>query len=145
MTVKEFFDQHSQKPFSRIPVYGRDKDDVAGYVLKNTLFEAQAKDEFDRSLADFRRDFLAIPDILSASDAFDRLTRERTHISLVVDEYGTVQGIVTLEDVLETLIGLEITDESDTVEDMQVLAHKRWRERMEMLGIDPDSLESTSA
>lgn len=67
---------------------------------------------------------------------------EKSHIALIVDEYGAVQGLVTLEDVVETLIGLEITDESDKVEDMQALAHKRWRERMEAIGIDPDSLEA---
>lgn len=142
-TVRSFFDRHAEKPFSRIPIYGKDQDDVRGYVLKNDLFVAQAKDQFDRTLSEFKRDFVAMPDLLTASDAFDRLTRERSHIALVVDEYGTVQGIVTLEDVVETLIGLEITDESDTVEDMQALAHKRWRERMAALGIDPDSLEST--
>ena len=77
-----------------------------------------------------------------ASDIYDRLMYEKSHIALVVDEYGTVQGLATLEDVVETLIGLEITDESDKVEDMQDLAHKRWRERMETIGIDPNSLES---
>lgn len=61
---------------------------------------------------------------------------------MVVDEYGSVQGLVTLEDVVETLIGLEITDESDKVEDMQALAHKRWQDRMAAIGIDPDSIES---
>ncbi len=67
---------------------------------------------------------------------------EKSHIALLVDEYGTVQGLVTLEDVVETLIGLEITDELDTVEDMQALAYRRWRDRMAALGIDPDSLDA---
>jgi CBS domain containing-hemolysin-like protein len=80
--------------------------------------------------------------MLTASTIFDRLLHEKSHIALVVDEYGTVRGIVTLEDVVETLIGLEITDELDTVEDMQALAHQRWRERMEAIGIDPNSLET---
>jgi CBS domain containing-hemolysin-like protein len=61
----------------------------------------------------------------------------------VVDEYGTMQGLVTQEDVMETLMGLQITDELDTVEDMQTLAHKRWRERMEAIGINADSVEKT--
>ena len=116
-------------------------DDITGYVLKDDLLMAQAKDEFDRPLDDFRRDFLALPDKTSASGVFDRLMHEKSHIALVVDEFGTTQGLVTLEDVVETLIGLEITDEMDRVEDMQALARKRWRTRMEGIGIDPESLE----
>ena len=81
-----------------------------------------------------------VPDKSVASDLYDRLMYEKSHITLVVDEYGTVQGLVTLEDVVETLIGLEITDESDKVEDMQALAYQRWRERMKAIGVDPDSL-----
>ena len=137
MTVREFFTSYSDKPFSRIPVYGKDGDEIKGYVLKNDLLVAQASDEFERPLSEFRRDFLVVPDTLMASELFDRLMHEKSHISLVVDEYGTVQGLATLEDVVETLIGLEIVDESDTVEDMQQLARKRWRERMDTIGVDP--------
>lgn len=143
MTIRDFFVDHANKPFTRIPVYSAKQDEIEGYVLKGDLLMAQAYDEFDRTLEEFRRDFLVIPDVLTASHAFDRLTRELSHIALIVDEYGTVQGIVTLEDIVETLIGLEITDELDTVKDMQVLARKRWRDRMATLGIDPDSLEAT--
>ncbi len=142
LTVRDFFTKYAETPFSRLPVYGKDRDEVTGYVLKSELFIAQARDQFDRKLSEFRRDFLAIPDLVTASDVFDKLTRARSHIALVVDEYGTVQGLVTLEDVVETLIGLEITDELDKVEDMQALARKRWRDRMAALGIDPDSLEA---
>lgn len=144
MTVQEFFSRHEKKPFSRFPVYGDRIDDVNGYVLKADLLVAQAKDEFNRPLSEFIRDFLVIPDVLSASDCFDRLMHVKSHIALVVDEYGMIRGLVTLEDVVETLIGLEITDESDTVEDMRALAHRRWRERMEAIGIDPDSLEQSN-
>ncbi len=139
MTVEKFFTVNSEKPFSRIPIYGQNVNDIKGYVLKNDLMIAQARDEFNRKLSEFRRDFLVVSDKLSASDTYDRLMHEKSHISLVVDEFGTVQGLVSLEDVIETLIGLEIVDESDTVEDMQMLANKRWRERMDAFGIDPDN------
>lgn len=142
MTVQEFFSSHSTKQFSRIPIYKANPDDVTGFVLRTDLLMAQAKDEFERPLSDFRRDFIALLDSFSASDVFDKLMHEKSHIALLVDEYGTVQGLVTLEDVVETLIGLEIMDELDTVEDMQALAYRRWRDRMAALGIDPDSLDA---
>lgn len=140
MKVKEFFGAHADKPFSRIPVHDGDADAITGYVLKDDLLIAQAKDNFDARLAAFKRTFLVLPDLVMASDAFERLIKEKSHLALVVDEYGTVQGIVTLEDVVETLIGLEITDELDKVSDMQSLARKRWRERMQAMGVDPDSI-----
>lgn len=145
MTVKAFFEKHLNKPFSRIPVYGENRDDMTAYVLKSDILAAQAGDQFDRPLSDFARDFLMIPAAVSASQTYDRLMHEKSHIGLVIDEYGAMQGLVTLEDVVETLIGLEITDELDTVEDMQALAHRRWRERMEAIGIDPDSVEATDS
>lgn len=141
MTVQEYFAAHADKPFSRIPVYDGDANAINGYVLKTDLLFAQAKDDFDARLKDFEREFLVLPDRLFASDVFDRLMHEKSHIALVVDEYGTVQGLVTLEDVVETLIGLEITDELDEVEDMQALARQGWRDRMQAIGVDPDSLE----
>ncbi len=143
MTVGAFFDQHSDKPFSRIPVYEKNSDEVTGFVLKSDLLIAQANGEVDRPLAEFRRDLLVLLDVFSASELFDKLMHEKSHISLLVDEYGSVQGLVTLEDIVETLIGLEITDELDKVEDMQALAHKRWRDRMAAIGVDPDSIEKT--
>lgn len=145
LTVQDFFTQYSEKPFSRIPVFDQNSDDIKGYVLKTDLLTAQAKDNFEKSLEDFKRDFLIIPDNLGASALYDRLMYEKSHIALVVDEYGSVQGLVTLEDVIETLIGFEITDELDTVEDMQALAHQRWRDRMQTIGIDPASLEAKSS
>ena len=142
LTVGEFFSTHAKQPFSRIPIYRTDLNDTDSYVLKTDLLLAQANEEFHISLAKFKRDLAVIPDALSASDCFDRLLRERSHIALVVDEYGSAQGLVTLEDVIETLIGLEITDELDRVEDMQVLARERWRKRMVEIGVDPDSIET---
>lgn len=141
MTVGEFFAERADQPFSRIPVYDDGPESITGYVLKTDLLIAQAKDAFDTRLGELRRDFLVCPDVLTASDVFDRLMHEKSHIALVVDEYGTVQGLVTLEDVVETLLGLEITDELDKVEDMQRLARRRWRERMQAIGVDPDSVE----
>ena len=144
MSVQGFFAAHVKAPFSRIPIFGLNSDDIKGYVLKSDLLIAQAQDQFDRQLSEFKRDFLFLSDNLKISDVYDRLVREKSHLALIVDEYGAVQGLVTLEDVMETLIGLEITDELDKVEDMRALAHLRWRDRMQAIGIDPDSLEAKS-
>lgn len=142
MTVAAFFARHARVPFSRIPLHGAGKDEITGYVLKSDLLMAQAQDRFDVPLTDFRREFLLLPDLLSASRCFDRLMHEKLHIALVIDEYGAMRGLVTLEDIVETLIGLEIIDESDRVEDMRALARQRWRERMQAIGIDPDNIEA---
>ena len=90
MKVSAFFDAHADKPYSRIPVHDGNPDAISGYVLKGDLLMAQAKDQFDARLADFQRPFFALPDTVTASDVFDRLLKEMSHIALVVDTYGTV-------------------------------------------------------
>ena len=144
LTAQRFFDQHVDTPFSRIPIFKDNHDDIVGYVLKVDLLTAQANDDHDRKLMDFMRNFTVLPDTLTALEAYNRLIHDKSHIALVVDEYGTVQGLVTLEDVLETIIGLEITDESDTVEDMRALAQKRWRKRMDHLGVELENDDKAS-
>jgi CBS domain containing-hemolysin-like protein len=137
MTAAEFFKSYADKPFSRIPIYKDNHDDIIGYVLKVDMLTAQAKDDYDRKLVDFIRDFIALSDKATVFEAYNRLVYEKSHIALVVDEYGTVQGLLTLEDVVETIIGLEITDESDTVEDMQILAQDKWKKRMKTIDVEP--------
>lgn len=139
MTVQDFFNKHSETPFSRIPIFGDKANNIDGYILKTDMLIAQAKDEFDRTLSEFKREFDTLSHSMNASQVYEQLIRSKSHIALIVDEYGTLQGLVTQEDIVETLIGLEITDELDTVEDMQQYAHKRWRDRMEAIGIDPDN------
>lgn len=138
LTVGEFLKEHATNPFTRIPIFGKSRDDVIGYVLKQELFMAHARNDNDKLLKCFKRKLPLLPDSLNASHAFDKLMRERSHIALIFDKFGSVKGLLTLEDVMETLIGLEITDELDTVEDMQHLARERWHERMNKLGIKPE-------
>lgn len=137
-SVGDFLAAHATNPFTRIPIYGADRDDVTGYALKHEIFMAHARGDDTATLESFKRPLPLLPESLNASHAFDKLMRERSHIALVVDEFGQAKGLLTLEDVMETLIGLEITDELDTVEDMQHLARERWKERMSKLGIDPE-------
>ncbi len=141
MTVGEYFHLHANNTFSRIAIYGENREDIISYVLKVDILLAQANDEFDRKLIEFKRPFHALPNFVKVSEVFDHLTKERTNFVFIVDEYGTVQGLVTMEDVLETLTGLEISDELDSIESMQNLARQRWRERITQHGIDPSILD----
>jgi len=140
ITIKKFFTNHKEQPFSRIPVYSGNQDNIIGYVLRIDLLSAEANDEHDKEIGAFIRDFSVISDKKTVFEVYNTLMHSKQHIALVTDEYGTVQGLVTLEDVLETIIGLEITDESDTVENMQALAQTKWRERMKSMGINPEDL-----
>ncbi len=124
-----------KRPFSRYPVYSEDRDDISGYVLLADALTEVADDAHDTPLSELRRDLVAVPEDLSLLTMFQRLIDDREHIALVVDEYGGTAGIVTMEDVIETLLGLEITDETDHAEDMRALARDRWRMRAAQLAL----------
>ncbi|WP_235935265.1 CNNM domain-containing protein [Candidatus Laterigemmans baculatus] len=128
-TVGEFYEKQSEVPVSRLPIFAGKLDDVTGFVLKSDLLLAQARGEEDRPLSDFRRDLPAVMETTPLPDLMEMLLDRRGHIAIVVDEYGSVSGLVTLEDLVETLLGLEIVDEHDRSVDMQQLARQRWEER----------------
>lgn len=139
ITVKEFFSIHGDKAYSRIPVFSENEDNITQYVMRSDLLVSQAKGEAQNTLKTFSREFLVLPDILKVSGALDKVLQEQSHIALVVDEYGSVQGIVTLEDMIEALIGFEIVDEHDEIEDLQNHALELWKERMKSKGNKMDS------
>ncbi|NNE04317.1 MAG: HlyC/CorC family transporter [Xanthomonadales bacterium] len=136
LTVRSFFEDHGNVRFSRIPVYGDEQDHVNGFVLRADIVTAYAHGEHDKALADYRRDLPALLETISLNRAFNLLMNLEAHIAMVVDEYGDLQGIVTLEDILETLLGLEIVDEGDDTVDMRELARRRWERRSRELGLD---------
>jgi CBS domain containing-hemolysin-like protein len=129
----------AKRPFSRYPVYAENRDDITGYVLLSDALARVADDAHSTPLGQLRRDVVAVPESRSLLEFFEDLVEGGEHIALVLDEYGGTAGIATLEDVIETLIGLEITDETDTTEDMQVLARNRWRDRASQLGLLEDA------
>lgn len=135
-SVAELVDD--KRPFSRYPVFNDDRDDVTGYVLLSDALAHVADDEHELPLSAVRRDLIAVNEDEPLLEVFDDLLEGHEHIALVVDEYGGTAGIVTMEDVIETLIGLEITDETDADEDMQVLARDQWRNRAGRLGLLDD-------
>ncbi|MCU7809769.1 MAG: hemolysin family protein [Candidatus Thiodiazotropha sp. (ex Notomyrtea botanica)] len=139
LSVADYFNMHGDSRFSRIPIYEGQRDHVTGFVLRSDLLLAHARGNSDKPLSIYRRHLAALPDTSSLQNAFELLLEERSHILLIVDEYGGMEGILTLEDVLETLIGIEIVDEMDKVEDMRKLARRLWRKRAAEMGLDIDS------
>jgi CBS domain containing-hemolysin-like protein len=137
MTVEQTLARHGQLPFSRIPIYGENLDQVTGFILKSEILGAGPQNGTLR-LAQMRRPLLVVPDTLALHQLFKRFMDEKAHIALAVDEYGGTQGVVTMEDFIETLLGLEIVDELDTVDDMQAMAREQWRERARSLGLVDD-------
>ena len=132
-------------PFTRLPVYGRNLDDVTGYVLRAEVLAAIADGRGDDALAAVRRPIPTVAEDLPLPRVFERMLERREHIALVVGEYGGTSGIVTMEDVIETLLGLEIVDEADTAEDMQRLARERWAERADRAGLLARDAEQAEA
>ena len=141
LKVGDVSDNVEQLHFSRIPVYGEARDEITGYVLKNDLLLMLARGETDKKLKELKRDILIVPEMMPLQDFFESLMKKQEHIAIVVDEYGGFAGVVTMEDLVETLLGMEIIDEVDTIEDMQKMARKKWMERAKRLGILPEDTE----
>lgn len=126
MTVREFREA-GECSFSRIPVYKEEKEYITGYVLKDHILKELSEDKFDRKLSEIARPILSFPEEESAFNIWEKMLEAREHISVITDEYGCLRGIVTMEDVLEAMIGVEIVDEQDTATDMQELAREKSR------------------
>jgi len=132
-TVGEILAEHSEKPFSRIPIYGEDRDDIIGFVLKSDLLHKEALDQSNVKARELVNAIAAVPATINLTDLLQTMLDKREHIMLVVGEYGGTAGLVTLEDLVETLLGMEIVDEVDNHEDMQALARAQWKKRAERL------------
>ncbi|MEM1207834.1 MAG: hemolysin family protein [Planctomycetota bacterium] len=124
-TCGDVVEEHSPIRFTRIPIYNNDRDDVLGFVLRKQVLEAVSEDQSDRKLRELIQPLEAIRDVTPVSEALDRMTAGQQHMLLCHDEFGQNDGLVTLEDCVETLLGVEIVDETDSVEDMRALARER--------------------
>ncbi|GAB5520686.1 MAG: CNNM domain-containing protein [Rhodothermales bacterium] len=133
--VQTLLDSADDLRFSRIPIYGANVDDIKGYVLKDDVLLKGAQDQFDLPLKALRRDILTVPESLPLPELFERMLEQREHIALVVGEYGGTAGIVSMEDVVETLLGMEIVDEIDSEQDMQEHAREQWQRRAKRIGL----------
>ncbi len=135
-SVADALEYVARIPFSRIPIYQKEIDDITGFVLRDDVLLRDNQERGDEALRTLRREILIVPESAVLTDLLEIFLKERQHIAIVVDEYGGTTGLVTLEDLIETLMGLEIVDEMDTVVDMRVLARKKWKERAGALGIE---------
>ncbi|WP_025741965.1 CNNM domain-containing protein [Aquimarina pacifica] len=134
-SVADFFEANKKLRFSRIPLFTDKPDNITGYVLKDEVYKEMAEDNHQKKLGDLKRPIIVIDRNIAVPDLFEKFVEQQEHLALVVDEYGSISGLVTMEDVIETLLGLEIVDESDTDTNMQDLARKNWEHRARRLGI----------
>jgi CBS domain containing-hemolysin-like protein len=134
MTVEEAV-KNADVKFSRIPIYQNEPDHIVGFVLKSDIFLEASQGNQAKPLITLRRDLAMVPETVPLMLLFDRFLKQRHQAMLVVDEHGGVAGILTMEDIIETLLGIEIMDETDTVADMRALARQQWLKRARTLGI----------
>lgn len=141
--LDEFVSVLETNPFSRVPIYGENRDDIIGVVLRSEALLAAIKDRDNWSLEELKREVLKITGTDSLDKLMPRFLNEGHHFSLVTDKFGTVIGLVTLEDILETVVGVEIMDESDEVADLQAVARQLWKERATKKGLNTEEETST--
>jgi len=134
-TVKDFFERNEKLRVSRIPVYKENMDNVTGYILKDELMENMIEKSWNKKIKNLSRNILVVNEMMPIVKLFYRFIEEKEHIAMVVGEYGELTGIVTMEDVIETLLGTEIVDELDNIEDMQKQAMQIWEKRAKKLGL----------
>jgi len=124
-TVDTALQAFTEGGFSRIPVYEDDKDNIIGYVMIHDLSSAKVLSTPETLVHSIVRPVSFVSEDSNCLGALTEFLKRRSHMSIITDEYGSVRGLVTLEDLLETVLGMEIVDETDRVADMQKLAHKR--------------------
>lgn len=129
MLLSDFFARRETFQHSRIPVYAESPENIIGYVRKSRVFECLAEGNTQMKLKDICRDIVVVPENQSLSTLWELMLGGKEQIAMVVDEYGSFEGIATIEDIVESMLGLEILDEKDTVVDMQAYAREKWRER----------------
>lgn len=139
LSVVEYYNLHSELIFSRVPLYKDTIDEVSGYFLKDELLNKIIKEEKNVPLKELKRDVLVVYENLSIANLYKQLIQKNEHIAIVIDEFGGTEGVVTMEDVFETIIGMEITDETDGSIDMQRTAKEKWAKRAKKLGIQIDN------
>ena len=128
-SVKEVLDKYNDIEFSRIPVYEKELDNIIGIVRRHVLLKSKAEDQFDVTMGELAKPIHTVEENDSVGDVLDEFVKRREHLFMVKDQFGQVAGLITLEDAIETLLGIEIVDETDSVVDMRKLALDNWRKK----------------
>ncbi len=136
--IGKFYRENPNIRFSRIPIYDRNIDDLSAYFLKDELLIEIINKRQNKELESIKRELPVVFEGLPIPELFNVLMGKNEHIAAVVDEYGVTAGIVTMEDVIETILGMEILDELDNIADLQKTARQRWKERARRMGIEID-------
>ena len=144
MTVGDVSPTDPSLKFSRIPIFEKHDEDFVGFVRKDELFKEAAEGRRETTLGEMKRDFVSVLEGKSLPDLMQTMVNERVSISLVVSEYGDPLGIATMEDLVETMMGMEIVDESDSHIDMQERARQLWRLRASASGINVEKKLKTT-
>ena len=124
-SLREVYDS-CELIFTRIPVFAESKEYITGYILRTDMLEKLAADDFECKVADIARPILSFAENVSVYTVWEQFLEKKEHIATVADEYGGLRGIITMEDVVETMLGVEIVDENDPAVDMQKLAREKW-------------------
>jgi CBS domain containing-hemolysin-like protein len=144
LPLLDFLNNKDYLKFSRIPIYSGNDENITGYVFRQKVFENLAEDKHNLKLKEIKRDIIVVPNSMMLFSLWEKLLEKKEHIALIVDEYGGLDGIVTMEDIIETLLGLEILDEKDTVTDMQKYARERWNTRQAKYNLIEDLKNNTT-
>lgn len=143
MTVSELINREDFFKYSRIPVYSGNIDNITGYVFKNDVLNALIHKNENTKLSEIKRKIVIVYEFFNIKKAMDEMIKKNEQIAVVVDEYGSFVGIITIEDIVETLLGIEIIDEADQYQDLQDYAKKLWQMKMNKLGIfKPEDIDS---
>ena len=145
LTLEKFFNNKEFLRYSRIPIYTNTIDNITGFVLKSDILLRLANGQKSTRLKEIRRPIIVCYENTSIPKFYDLMISKKELIALVIDEYGGMEGIVTMEDVVETILGLEITDESDVQIDMQQFAKERWRKKSQNMDFAQDETQDSSS
>jgi CBS domain containing-hemolysin-like protein len=143
LNVRQFTEKAPDKLYSRIPIYdAKDPENWTGVIRSQDILARLANDEFDALLKDFARPIGFVPEVIHGHKLLKEFLKRGAHILGVVDEYGSIVGVVTLEDIMESLIGAEILDETDHIADLQVAARANAKRKFPQIK-SPRKLQET--
>lgn len=129
MSIKKFYKDRRFLHHSRIPVYADNDEYITGYILRMDALQLMAEDRFDCTLSEIKRDVDSFLENTTIDKIWDKMLKSKEQIAIIINDYGSFQGLLTMEDIIETVLGDEIVDERDVVVDMQQLALDKWKKR----------------